>query len=115
MQGRNKSPTLEQLTSFYKRMPVLVYERVKTAQYAYVFKRYRYNLLFAGNMNVLGILLIGLTGYWYIMGTRYTSFVYDGLMAVMGTAKLDDGMYKVLEWFQRKNRLEVYVTREFSH
>ena len=95
-------------------MPVLVYERVKTAQYMYAFKKYRNNLLFAGNMNVLAILLIGLTGYWYIMGTRYTSFIYDGLLTVMGTAKLDDSKYRVLEWFQRKNRLEVYVTREFS-
>lgn len=96
-------------------MPVLVYERVKTAQYMYVFKRYRNDLLFAGNMNVLGILLIGLTGYWYVMGTKYGAFVYDGLMAVMTTAKLDDGMYKVLEWFQKKGRLVVYVTKEFSN
>jgi hypothetical protein len=93
-------------------MPVLVYERVKTTQHLYVFKRYRNNLLFAGSLNLLGILLIGLTGYWYIMGTRYASFIYDELLAVMGTAKLDYDKYKVLEWFQRKNRLEVYVTRE---
>jgi hypothetical protein len=95
-------------------MHVLIYERVKTAQYLRFFKRYRKRLLFAGNMNVLGLLSIGLTGYWYIMGTRYTSTVHDGLLAVMATAKLDDSMYRVLEWFDKKNRLVMYVTREFG-
>lgn len=95
-------------------MPVLIYERVKTAQYLHFIKRYRHRLLFAGNMNILGILLIGLTGYWYIMGTKYHSTIHNGLMAVLGTAKLDDGMYKVLEWFQKKGRFIIYVTKEFG-
>jgi hypothetical protein len=93
-------------------MPVLIYERVKTAQYLRFFKRYRKRLLFAGNMNVLGLLSIGLTGYWLIMGTGYISTVHDGLLAVMTTAKMDDSMYKVLEWFEKKNQLVMYVTTE---
>lgn len=95
-------------------MPVLIYERVKTAQYLRFFKRYKHKLLFAGNVNVVGVLLIGLTGYWYLMGTKYSSTVHDGLMALLITAKLDDGMYKVLEWFQKKGRFIIYVTKEFA-
>jgi hypothetical protein len=68
-----------------------------------------------GNMNVLGLLSIGLTGYWYIVGSKYTSTVHDGLLAVMASAKLDNGMYRVLEWFQEKNRFVMYVTREFGN
>ena len=95
-------------------MPVLVYERVKTTQHLHFIKRYRNRLLFAGNLNVLGILLIGLTGYWYIMGTKYHSSVLNGLMAIMGTAKLDDSMYKVIDWCQKKGQFVVYVSQEFG-
>ncbi len=95
-------------------MPVLIYERVKTAQYFRIIKRYRNELLFVGNLNVLGILLIGLTGYWYLMGTRFASHVYEGLLALMTTAKLDEDSYQITEWSQRKGRLVVYVTKEFA-
>jgi len=95
-------------------MPVLIYERVRTARYLRFFNRYKSKLLFAGNMNVLGILLIGLTGYWYLSGSRYNSFVYQGLMSLLATARLDDEMYKVTDWFQKKGRFIVYVTREIG-
>jgi len=93
-------------------MPVLIYERVKTAQYLRFFKRYKHKLVFAGKVPVLGILLIGLSGYWYFAGTRYGTLIRDALWGVLGIAKLDDGMFKVLEWFQKKGNLIVYVTRE---
>ena len=93
-------------------MPVLVYERVKTSEHLHFIKRYRHKLVFAGNLNVIGILLIGLTGYWYLMGTKYSSPVHEGLLAIMGTAKVDDSMYKVLDWFQKKGHFILYVTRE---
>ena len=91
-------------------MPVLVYERIKTAEHLYFFKRYRTELRFIGKMNVLGILLVGLAGWWYFGGTKYSRAVYDGLMAVMAAAKLDDEKYRVSEWFEKKDRLIVYVT-----
>ena len=109
--GRGKtSPTLDQLVKFYKRMPVLVYERIKTAEHLHFFRRYRTKLRFIGKMNVLGILLVGLAGWWYFGGTKYSRAVYDGLMAVMAAAKLDDEKYRVSEWFEKKDRLIVYVT-----
>ena len=91
-------------------MPVVVYERIKTSEHLHFIKRYRTKLRFIGKVNVLGILLVGLAGYWYLYGTRYGRAVYDGLMTIMAAAKLDDEKYKVSEWFQKKDRLIVYVT-----
>ena len=92
-------------------MPVLVYERIKTSQHLHFIKRYRTELRFIGKVNVLGILLVGLAGYWwYLSGTRYGGAVYEGLMAIMTAAKLDDEKYNVSEWFQKKDRLIIYVT-----
>ena len=108
------SPTLEQLTRFHERMPVLIFERVKTGQYLRFFNRYRRRLLFMGNMNVLGVLLLGLTGYWYIMHTRYDSMVHNALMSLLSMANLDNEPYHVVDWFQRKGRLIILVTKEFA-
>jgi hypothetical protein len=96
-------------------MPVVIYERVKIAQYLRLFKRYKRHLVFVGNLNVLSILLIGLAGYWYLMGTKYASAISDGLMAILSTAKLDEDMYHVTEWFQKKGRFEIYVAKRFEH
>ena len=95
-------------------MPVVIYERVKTGQYFRFFKRYRRHLVFVGNLNVLGILLVGLAGYWYLMGTKYDSVITDGLVGILGTAKLDEEMYHVTEWFQKKDRFEIYITRRLG-
>jgi len=112
LEGR-KSPTFEQLTRFNKRMPVLVYEKIRTGQFLLI-RRYRERLVFVGRLNVVGLLLLGLTGYWYLSGTRYHSLVLEGLLGIMTTAKLDDRMYKVTDWCQKRGRLLVYVTRETS-
>ncbi len=107
----NQSPTFEQLTQFNKRVPVLVYEKIKTGRFLLI-KRYKDKLVFVGKLNVLGILLLGITGYWYLSGTKYHSYVLDGLLGIMSTAKLDDRLYKVTDWGHRKGRLLVYVTKE---
>jgi hypothetical protein len=73
-----QSPTFEQLTRFDKRMPVLVYEKIKTGRFLLI-KRYKDRLVFVGKLNVLGILLLGVTGYWYLAGTKYHSYVLEGL------------------------------------
>ena len=69
-------------------MPVLVYEKVKTDRF--LISRYREKLIFLGKANVIGLLLLGLTGYWYLTGTRYHSIVLEGLLGIMMTAKLDE-------------------------
>jgi hypothetical protein len=108
------SASLEQLGKFYKRMPVLVYERVRKSRRLYLVERHRNELRFVGKLNVLGILLIGLSGYWYLAGTKYGMTISNGLRALMTAAKLDDGEYNVREWFQKKGRLIVYVTKASS-
>lgn len=95
-------------------MPVLVYERVGKSRHLYLIERHRNELRFVGKLNVLRILLIGLSGYWYLAGTKYDMTISNGLMAVMAAAKLDDGKYNVREWFQKKGRLIVYVTKASS-
>jgi hypothetical protein len=65
-------------------------------------------------LEVLGILLVGLTGYLYVSGTRYRSFVLDGLMKILDSARLDDTLYQIVDWHQRKGQLLVFVTREFG-
>jgi hypothetical protein len=107
----NQSPTFEQLTQFNKRVPVLVYEKIKTGRFLLI-KRYKDKLVFVGKLNVLGILLLGLTGYWYLAGTKYHSYVLEGLLGIMTTAKLDDRLYKVTDWGHKKGRLLVYVEKE---
>ncbi len=107
----NQSPTFEQLTQFNKRVPVLVYEKIKTGRFLLI-KRYKDKLVFVGKLNVLGILLLGITGYRYLSGTKYHSYVLEGLLGIMSTAKLDDRLYQVTDWGHKKGRLLVYVTKE---
>ena len=92
-------------------MPVLVYENIRIGRFILT-SRYRRKLLFVGRVNVIGLLLLGLSGYWYLNGTKYHSVVIEGLLGIMTTAKLDDRMYRITDWCQKKGRLLVYVTRE---
>lgn len=109
--GRS-STTLEQLTLLRERMPVLIFERVKAGESLRIFKRYQRKLLFLGRMNVVGILLMGTNGYRYFMRSKYISTVHDGLMSLLSDAKLDMEQYRVVDWFQQKNRFIILVTRE---
>ena len=62
---------------------------------------------------MLGILLVGTAGYVYVSGTKYGSSVIDGLMNILTSAKLDDRLYQIVDWHQRKGQLLVFVTRKF--
>jgi len=92
-------------------MPVLVYEKIRIGRFLLI-NRHKDRLVFVGKLNVVGLLLLGLTGYWYLSGTKYHSLVLNGLLGIMSTAKLDDRMYRVIDWSQKKGRLLVYVMRE---
>jgi hypothetical protein len=93
-----------------KRIPVLVYEKVQTAKFL-IIRRSKAKLVFVGKLPVLGIVLIGLTGYMYLAGTKYQPPILNGLLAIMMTAKLDDRAYRITDWSQKKGRLLVYVER----
>jgi hypothetical protein len=105
------SPTIEQLSRAHVRIPVLVYERVRIAQYLRFIRRYRKKLVFAGKLDVIGILLVGFTGYLYVTGTKYSSFVIEGLLSILATAKLDHSIYHIVDWHQKKGQLLVLVSR----
>jgi len=108
---RKNSPTFEQLTKLNRRMPVLVYEKIRTGQFLLI-NRYRDKLIFLGKVDVVGLLMLGLAGYWYLSGTKYHNLVLEGLLGIMSTAKLDDRTYQVTDWRHHKGRLLVYVRRE---
>lgn len=108
------STSLEQMTHLRMRIPVLIFERVKTGEYLRIFKRYRHKLLFVGRMNVLGILLMGLSGYWYLSNTRYDSAIHEALMTILSNARLDREPFKVVDWFQKNGAFNVTITREFT-
>jgi hypothetical protein len=96
-------------------MPVLIYERVKTTRRLRLFRRYKSKLIFIGRLNFLGILLLGFRGHWFLIGTKYGQPVHEGLRVILETAKLDDRVYKVLDWFPNKGRLIIYVTRDLHN
>jgi hypothetical protein len=68
--------------------------------------------LFVGRLTVSEILLLGLNGFWYLSGTKYDSPILQGLLSLLTTAKLDDGGYKVTDWFQKKGQLTLYLSNE---
>jgi hypothetical protein len=91
-------------------VPVLVYEKIVTGRIL-ALKRYKAKLVFVGKLRVLGIVLLGLTGYWYLVGTKYQPPILNGLLAIMATAKLDDRVYRITDWCHKKGRLLVYVEK----
>ena len=95
-------------------MNVLIFERVKVGQYLRVFKRYRRKLLFLGKMHVPAILLTGLSGYWLLLNTRYNSVIDEGLMSLVFNANLRDEPFRIVDWFHKKGRLTILITRELA-
>ena len=120
------SPAIDQEL---KRVPVLVYETVRTGQHLHFFKRYRNELRFLGEVDFQPpIYLLLINAAWLLAsqrlpskmglanfslsdrGVRYRSMINDGLATIMDAAKLG-GEYVVKEWFQKKGRLVVYVVK----
>jgi hypothetical protein len=117
-------------------VPVLIYERIRTAAYLHIFKhylftRYRNELRFVGEVPLhpsafrllantewlsankhlptkMGLAHISLL----YSGARYQAAINDALATIMATARLDDGRYIVREWSHKKGQLVIYVTKE---
>jgi hypothetical protein len=87
-------------------------ERGQNLAHLHFIRRYR-KRLFAGRLEALGILLVGFIGYLYISSTKYGSTVIDGLLNILASAKLDDCLYRIVDWHQKKGQLLVFVPREF--
>ena len=109
--GQKTSTSMEQLIRSYRRLPVLVYERVEVAQYFHFIKRYQRKLLFVGKMVVPGILLLGVEGSWYPIGTKDGPSLYEELTVILGSAKLDRKAYRMIDWGQSEDRFIIYIMK----
>ena len=114
-----------------------MYERVRTAQHLhifkrYLFKRYRNELRFLGEVplrpSIYHLLSVGAPYLYQYQpakaafahisfgsGRRLHVAINDGLATIMAAAKLDDGRYAVTDWFRKKGRLIVYVTKKVEY
>ena len=74
-----------------------------------MFKRYTNKPLFVGNLSVLSVLLLGLWSYmFYFSGINY-SLVQTELLNICSHAKIDDVPYQIVDFFQKKGQLVIYV------
>ncbi|MGO9644937.1 MAG: hypothetical protein ACLPY5_09345 [Candidatus Bathyarchaeia archaeon] len=94
---------------FRKRVPVLIIERVQVGKRLFLFKKYTNKTLFVGNLSVLSILMIGLWSYMYYFGGHQYSLVQNELISICSNAKIDDVPYQVVDFFQKKGHLVIYV------
>lgn len=102
-------PSPDQLIRCERRIPVLVYEKVKKQRFLLI-NRYANRLVFAGRLNLSAIVLCGMTAYWCLNG--YHRHIADEFLRIMAAAKLDDQMYTVTDWNRKNGRLLVYVQKE---
>ena len=94
---------------FRRRVPVLIIERVQDGKRLFLFKKYTNRTLFVGNLSVLSILLVGLWSYVYYFGGHQYPLVQSELLSICSNAKLDDVPYQVVDFFQKKGHLVIYI------
>jgi len=75
----------------------------------YLFKKYAHKPLFIGTLPVLSILLFGLWSYMFYFGDRYNSVVQNEILNLLSRAKIDDMAYQVVDFFEKKGQLMIYV------
>lgn len=94
---------------FRKRVPVIIIERTQVRRRFGVFKKYSQKRLFIGRLPVLHILLFGLGGYMFYFGGRHFSLVEKELFSILSYAKIEGMPYQVVDFFQKKGQLIIYV------
>ena len=77
-----------------------------------VFKKYTSKPLFVGKLPVLSILLVGLWSYMFYFGGLHYPLVQNELMNLVSHAKIDDMPYQIVDFFQKKGQLVIYVISE---
>jgi hypothetical protein len=88
---------------------VLIIERIEAGKRFYVFKKYTQKQLFVGKLPVLSILMIGLWSYMFYFGGLNYSLVQNELINLVSHAKLDDMSYQIVDFFQKRGQLIIYV------
>jgi len=99
----------KELFRFHTRVPVSIVERIPDGRRFGVMKKYRQTLLFIGKVPVLSILMLGLWGYLiYFGGIRY-SIIQNELRTLLAHARIDNMTYQVVDFFEKKGQLIIYV------
>lgn len=99
---------LRQMLWAPRRIPVCVFERAPRGILASDLR-----LVFLGRMAISPTLLIGAAGYFTYLADWdcFRSVVLSDLMRIMSFAGLDS-RYRIDDWFVKKGRLYVHVTKK---
>ena len=101
---------------FRTRVPVQIVERVHVGRRLYFFKRYANKQLFLGRLPVLGIILFGLSSLTLLGFTgRFHSTIYNELLNVLTSARIDDMTYQIIDFFEAKDKLVIQVVARIVH
>ena len=100
---------------FRKQVPVLIIERTQAGKRFGVLKKYSHKRLFIGKLPVLHILLFGLAGYMFYFGGRHFSLVENELFSILSHARIDEMPYQVVDFFQKRGQLIIYVKEVLSN
>ena len=93
-----------------RRIPVQIVERVDVGRKLYFFKRYVNKQLFLGRLPVLGIILIGFSSLTLLGFTsRFHSTIYNELLNILTTARIDDMTYQIIDFFEAKDKFVIQV------
>jgi len=93
-----------------RRVPVQIVERIHVGQRLHFFKRYANKQLFLGRLPVLGIILIGFSSLtlWGLTN-RFHSTIYNELISILTSARIDDMTYQIIDFFEAKDKLVIQV------
>jgi len=99
-----------ELIHIRRKVPVAVFETIKRGKLGL---RKHHRLLFYGKISILGILLLGLSGYWLI-ASHYGQLVKTELERVLEASgiTLDAATYKIIEWTSKKGHLLIYLIKK---
>jgi hypothetical protein len=71
--------------------------------------------LFVGKLPVLSVLLVGLWSYMVYFGGLHSSVVENELINIFSRARIDEMTYQVVDFFQKKGQLIIYVIGKKLH
>ena len=95
-------------------IPVVIIEQRQLARKSRLLQKSMRKRVFVGKLSVLSIMMTGLRTYLNYFGSTKGSIVETELMQIFSRAKIDANSYRVVDFFQRQGRLEIYVMNNVS-
>ena len=93
-----------------RRVPVQIMERIHVGQRLHFFKTYANKQLFLGRLPVLSIILLGFSTLTFLgLTSRFHSTIYNELINIMSSARIDDMTYQIVDFFEKKDKLVIHV------